>query len=257
MSGDCDFELDFELPEPNLGKHNGQGLKALVVKCDREICALTQIRGNHIVCEHSIMTVGRMIYLYHGLKNIADTKRDGAAKQFALRVEAVIKQDLSREVDYHFCDNCFYGVHSGVEEFLDKTRIEWHPKVKVDLVNTFRENFEHYAHICKYAAKEYETAWLTDSFATQHQWLEDLVQAQIKKMQCATDFFEYLLNFVCNTDTSEKRSYVHTKAKSILRTLTDREETKVDSMEGLAHEISKCYCAYVEAHSLQLSMLTE
>jgi len=253
MSRDCDFEL----PEPNLGTYNGQGLKALVVECDTRICARTQIEGNDIVFEHNIKTLGRMIYLYHRLQNIADTKRDGAAKQFALRVEAVIKHDLSGEVDYHFCNNCFYGVHSGVEEFLDKTRIEWHPKVKVDLVNTFQENFAHYARIFEGVAKQYETAWFTESLATQQQCLVDLVQAQIKKMQCATDFFEYLLNFVCNTDTLEKRSYVETNAKRILRRLTDTKKTKVESMEELANEISKRYGAYVEAHSLQLSMLKE
>jgi hypothetical protein len=253
MSGHCDFEL----PEPNLGKDNGQGLKSFVVAFDRSSCARAQIDGNNIVCKTNTETVGRMIYLYHCLQHIADANRDGAAKQFALSVKAVIEQDLSGEVDYHFCNNCFYGVYRDVEEFLDKTRLEWHPGVKVDLVKTFRNNFEYYAAIFDSAAKDYETARHTESFATQHQRLLDVIKAQIKKMECATDFFEYLLNFVCNTHTSEKRSYVETRAKSILRTLTDTEKTTVKSTEELANEISKRYHAYAEAHRLQLSMLAE
>lgn len=254
MSGDCDFEL----PEPNLGEHNGQGLKAFVVELDRKSCALAQIDGINSVCKWNIKTVGRLIYLLHCLQKIADRNRDGAAKQLALRVKAVIEHDLSGKVDYYFCNNCFHGVQSNVEEFLDKTSsIEWHPEVKVHLVKTFRNNFEYYAAICDSAVKEYETSWYTESFATQHQCLLDLTKAQMQKMQCATDFFEYLLNFLCNTRTSEKRNYVQIKAKSILHALTGSEKTKVESMEELENEINKRYHAYAEAHRLQLSMLAD
>lgn len=257
MSEYCDFQL----PEPNVGKHNDKGLQVFVVELDRMSCALAQIRGNDSVCKSNIETVGRMIYLYNCLNNIADRYSDRAAQQFALSVKAVIEHDLSGEVDYFFSDNCFYGVYRHVERFLDQMKfqpragIEWQPEVKFHLLKTFPNNFQHFAAICDAAVRNYETARHTESFETQHQCLCELIKAQINKMDCVRDFLEYLLNFVCNTHTAEKRNYVETTAKSILRTFTQLDKTKVESEQGLTTEISKRYNAYAEAHRAQLSML--
>jgi hypothetical protein len=259
MSGDCDFEL----PAPNLGKHNGQGLQAFVVAMDRESVALALIGGNVIVCKRNIEIVGCMIYLYNCLKKIADTYSDDAARKFALSIKAVIEYDLAGEVDYYFPDNCFDGVQRHVERFLDQMNfqddagIEWQPEAKIHLLTTFRNNFEHFAGICKSAARKYETARHTESFETQHECFRNLIKAQIEKTNCTRDFLEYLLNFVCNTSMTEKLDYVETKAKGILRTLTEPDKKNVESEEGLKIEMSKCYHVYVQAHGCQLRMLRD
>lgn len=259
MAEDCDFEL----PAPNLGKHNGQGLQAFVVEMDRRSVALALIHCNVTVCNGNIEIVGCMIYLYNCLKKIADKYSDGAARRFALSIKAVIEYDLSGEVDYYFPDNCFYGVQGEVERFLDQMSfqddagIEWQPKVKFELLTIFRNNFEHFAGICTSAARKYETARHTESFETQQECLGKLIEAQIEKTNCTKHFLEYLLNFVCNTSITEKLDYVETKAKGILRTLTEPDKTNVESEEGLKIEMSRCYHAYVQAHRCQLGMLRD
>lgn len=259
MSGDCYFEL----PAPNLGKYNGQGLQAFVVEMDRVGVALELIGCNDTVCKHNIAIVGRMIYLYNCLKKIDKTYSDGAAQKFALSIKAVIEYDLAGEVDYYFPDKCFNGVQRHVEQFLDQMKfqddagIEWQPEAKIHLLTTFRNNFEHFAGICTSAARAYETARHTESFETQQECLRNLIKAQNEKTNCTRDFLEYLLNFVCNTSTAGKLDYVETKAKGILRTLTAPDKTNVQSEEGLKIEMSKRYHAYAKAHGCQLCMLRD
>ena len=253
--------LHFELAEPNLGNCNGQGLVAFVKQLDRMSCARAHLGGMDDVYKSDIETVGRMIYLCNVLEHTAKTYRDDPAHRFAQGIKTVINCELSGGVDYKLCDKRFHGVHKHVELFLDQSQwqeragIDWQPQVKVHLVTTFRNDFEYFGAMCDAAASHYETARNTESFAIQHERLLDLTQAQSNKMNCMRDFLEYLINFVCNTHTSETRSYVETRAKSIMRAFTQPCKTKVESMEELEIEIDQRHHAYVQAHMWQLSML--
>ena len=254
--------LHFELAEPNLGNRNGQGLLAFVEQVDRMSCARAHLSGMDVVYKSDIETVGRMIYLCNVLEHTAKTYRDDPAHRFAQGIKTVINYELSGEVDYKLCDKRFYGVHKDVELFLDQSQwqeragIDWQPAVKMDLVTIFRNDFEYFAAMCDAAASHYETARNTETFATQHERWLDLIKAQREKMKCMRDFLEYLLNFVCNTHTSETRSYVETRAKNILRTFTQPSKSKVESIHELEIEINQRHNAYVQAHTLQLSMLS-